>query len=106
MNLCVVVVVVVVVVDVVTHVSSMQTNYTARCCSLCYLAAVATSPSMNVYASVTVDFSAYVSSRSEYRCFLFAPVRIVTSCPRIFLGKKYEYLYLTPRLTCDSVSRT
>ena len=85
-NLCVVVVVD----NVVNHVSSMQMSYTARCCSLCSLAAVATSPSMNVYSSVTVDFSAYISSRSEHRCFVVALVRVVTSCLHIFWEKNTD----------------
>lgn len=97
---------VVVVVDVVTHVSSVQVSYTARCCSLCSLAAVATSPSMNVYSSVTVvDFSASVSSRSEWRCrcILLAPVRVIIYCPRIFFEKTTD-IHDTPQLEqsdCD-----
>ncbi len=97
-NLCVVVVV-----DVVTHVSSMWMGYAAQCCSMCSLAAVATSPSMNVYSSVTVDFSANVSNRSGWRCFLLIPVRVVTSCPVIFL-KQIADIHTKPKTVYQTTS--
>ena len=65
-----------------THARSVSygTN-TALICSLCSLAAVATSPSMNVYFSVQFDISAYVSNRSEavWCCSLYAaaPVAVL-----------------------------
>lgn len=51
------------------HVSPMQMSYTAWCCSLCPLAAIANPASMNIYPSVTVAFSAYVFNKEVNRCY-------------------------------------
>lgn len=67
--------------EVITHVSSMQTNHAARCCSMFSLAAVANPPSMKVYVIVLTSVLMFPVAVNG-----ISPVLVVISYPLIFWG--------------------